>query len=105
MSVKVMIPTALRHYADGHDTVELEADRVGDVLRGLATQFPDLKKHLFAADGQLRNFVNVFVNDDNIRDRQGADTAVADGDEVMIIPAIAGGTEGIDEPRSKGFPS
>ena len=91
MPVKIMIPTALRQYAGDSDTVELDGGNVGDVLDQLGRSFPELSQHLFDADGNLRNFVNVFINDDNIRDRDGRDTALADGDELMIIPAIAGG--------------
>jgi adenylyltransferase/sulfurtransferase len=91
MSVKVMIPTALRTYADGIDTVEMTGSNVGAVLSQLAEQFPRLKPHLFDKEGNLRNFVNVFVNDDNIRDKQQKDTALKSGDEVAIVPAVAGG--------------
>lgn len=91
MPVKVLIPTALRQYAGDQDTVELEGQSAGDVLDRLGETYPELSQHLFDADGNLRNFVNVFLNDDNIRDRDGRDTPLADGDELMIIPAIAGG--------------
>ncbi len=91
MLVKVMIPTALRQYTGGSDTVEVEGDRVGDVLTHLGEAHPDLKRHLFSDAGELRSFVNVFVNDENIRDRQQQATPLAEGDEVMIIPAVAGG--------------
>lgn len=91
MSVKVLIPTALRQYADGQDTVELSGDKVAAVLDQLGGKFPDLKPHLFNDDGELRNFVNVFLNDENIRDLSGQDTAVKPGDELTIVPAIAGG--------------
>lgn len=91
MSITVMIPTALRSYAEGKDTIELEGEKVSEVLSQLGDEFPKLKPHLFNDDGSLRNFVNVFVGDNNIRDQQGMDTPVADGTEVAIIPAVAGG--------------
>lgn len=91
MSVKVLIPSALRQFADGNDTLEMEGRNVGDVLQSLADGFPQLKVHLFSEDGELRNFVNVFLNDENIRDMQRQDTPVQDGDEVVIVPAVAGG--------------
>ena len=91
MPVKVMIPTALRQYTGGLDTGELGGDRVGAVLSALGEAHPELKRHLFTDDGALRSFVNVFVNDENIRDRQQQDTPLAEGDELMIIPAVAGG--------------
>lgn len=91
MSVKVLIPSALRQFADGNDTLEMEGRNVRDVLQSLADGFPQLKVHLFSEDGELRNFVNVFLNDENIRDMQRQDTPVQDGDEVVIVPAVAGG--------------
>jgi len=93
MAVKVMIPTALRQYADGADTVELEGENVGQVLEKLTTDYPNLRTHLFASNGSLRNFVNVFVNDQNIRDTDQTETELKDGDEVAIVPAVAGGQE------------
>ncbi|QNN24395.1 molybdopterin-synthase adenylyltransferase MoeB [Planctomycetales bacterium ZRK34] len=91
MPVTVNIPTALRSYADGLDTLELEGSTVSQVLGELAEKHPKLKPHLFGDDGSLRSFVNVFVNEDNIRDKQAGDTAVSSGDEVSIVPAVAGG--------------
>ncbi len=93
MPVKVMIPTALRGYADGVDTVELPGDDVRAVLGQLTSQYPNLRPHLFSPSGELRNFVNIFVNDENIRDQQQQDTLVRDGDEVAIVPAVAGGAD------------
>lgn len=91
MAVKVSIPTALRQFADGHDTLDLDGGTVADVMSQLADRFPELKKHLFADDGSVRNFVMVFVNEDDIRDKDNMKTALSDGDEVAIVPAIAGG--------------
>ena len=91
MSVTVMIPSAMRQYADGEDTIELAADSVSNVLATLTDTHPQLKTHLLNDDGSLRNFVNVFVNDENIRDMQQDRTPVKDGDEVLIVPAVAGG--------------
>ena len=92
MPIKVMIPTALRSFAGGQNTITLEGATVGEVLGQLNEQCPELKRHLYADDGSLRNFVNVFVNDANIRDRENQDTPIADGDELSIVPSIAGGT-------------
>ena len=92
MAVTVMIPTALRTYADGADSIEARAGDVGAVLKEVAAKFPRLKPHLFSDAGELRSFVNVFVNDENIRDQQKAATPVKDGDEVAIVPAVAGGS-------------
>ena len=91
MTVKVMIPVALRQFAGGSDTVELSGQKVGDVLKQLGDKYPDLRKHLFSDDGELRNFVNVFLNDENIRDRDGQATDLKDNDELIIVPAVAGG--------------
>ena len=92
MSIKVMIPTALRQFADDQDTVEVDGENVGQVLGQLRQTYPELSRHLFDDDGQLRNFVNVFLNEDNIRDRENQDTALNDGDELIIVPAVAGGS-------------
>jgi adenylyltransferase/sulfurtransferase len=96
MAIKVMIPTALRQFADGRDTVELAGANVGQILEQLGQTFPELKRHLFSDDGVLRNFVNVYINDENIRDRNDRDTPLKDGDELTIVPAIAGGVGNSD---------
>jgi MoaD family protein len=91
MPVKVMIPTPLRPYAGKQDSVQLQAATVGEALSALTGQFGDLKKHLFSDDGRLRSFVNVYVNDEDIRYMQKDATPVKDGDVVSIVPSIAGG--------------
>jgi molybdopterin converting factor small subunit len=91
MAVKVMIPTPLRAYAGKQDSVQVQAGTVGEALSALTGQFADLKKHLFTDDGRLRSFVNVYVNDEDIRYLQKDQTAVKDGDTVSIVPSIAGG--------------
>ena len=96
MAIKVMIPTALRQFADGRDTIELEGSNVGQILEQLGQGFPELKRHLFTDDGALRNFVNVYINDENIRDRDHREIPIKDGDELTIVPAIAGGAKGED---------
>ena len=92
MPVRVLIPTALKQYADNTETIEFDGQTVNEIIDKLTSHYPNLKAHLLDDNGSLRNFVNVFVNEDNIRDQQNMDTAVADGDEVVIVPAIAGGT-------------
>ncbi|HEX5425882.1 MAG TPA: MoaD/ThiS family protein [Candidatus Acidoferrales bacterium] len=91
MSVKVIIPTPLRAYAGKQDTVELQASTVGEALTTLTARFQDLKRHLFADDGRLRSFVNVYVNDEDIRYLQKDATPLKQGDTVSIVPSIAGG--------------
>jgi molybdopterin converting factor small subunit len=91
MPVKVMIPTPLRPYAGKQDSVQLQAATVGEALSALTSQFSELKKHLYSDDGRLRSFVNVYVNDEDIRYLQKDKTPVREGDVVSIVPSIAGG--------------
>jgi adenylyltransferase/sulfurtransferase len=93
---KIMIPTALRQYAGNQETVVVEGAKVTDALKSLATQFPELSKHLFDADGKLRSFVNIYVNDEDIRYQQQNETAITENDEISIIPSIAGGTPSVE---------
>jgi sulfur-carrier protein len=91
MSVKVRIPSPLRSYTNGADVVEAQGQNVGDVLGRLKEQSPGIEQRLFKGEGQLNRFVNVYVNDEDIRFLQNLDTPVKDGDEISIVPAIAGG--------------
>ena len=92
MAVKVIIPTPLRVYAAKKDSAEVSAQTVGEALGGLTAQFADLRKHLFTDDGKLRSFVNVYLNDEDIRYMAKEATPVKDGDVVSIVPSIAGGS-------------
>ncbi|MBX3045924.1 MAG: DUF4395 family protein [Anaerolineales bacterium] len=85
------IPTPLRPYAGGQRQIEVGAANVDAALQELVAAHPDLKKHLFTEEGELRRFVNVFVNDENSRDFNGGATAIQPGDTVLILPSIAGG--------------
>ena len=87
----VSIPTPLRPHTDGQARVEASGSTVGAVLADLGTRYPDFHKRIFAADGALQQYVNVFVNNEDIRFLDDLDSAVADTDEISIIPAIAGG--------------
>ncbi|MEM6731686.1 MAG: ubiquitin-like small modifier protein 1, partial [Myxococcota bacterium] len=87
----ITLPTPLRPYADKQSEVTLEGATVGELLNGLVDTFPKLKNHLFSDDGKLRSFVNVYVNDEDIRHLQKSETPVKESDQVSIIPAIAGG--------------
>jgi len=91
MAVKVIIPTPLRPYAGKQDSAEVKAATVGEALANLTTQFGDLRKHLFTDDGKLRSFVNVYVNDEDIRYLSRENTPTKDGDTISIVPSIAGG--------------
>jgi molybdopterin converting factor small subunit len=93
MQVKVLIPTPLRAYTDKKDALLLEGRTVGELLRQLTTTHAQLKRHLYAEDGTLRNFVNVYVNDEDIRYLKNEETPVTERDIVSIIPSIAGGRE------------
>jgi molybdopterin converting factor small subunit len=101
MAVKVMIPTPLRVYAGKRDSAEFNAATVGEALGHLTSQFGDLRKHLFTEDGKLRSFVNVYVNDEDIRYLAKENTPTKDGDTISIVPSIAGGCvdffKGIEE--------
>src|SRR5438046_8010528 len=92
MAVTVLIPTPLRPFVGGRDTLELEGGSVGELLDRLTGEHAALKPHLFATDGRLRSFVNVYVNDRDIRQLAQRETPVQPGDTVSIIPSIAGGT-------------
>ena len=89
----VFIPTPLRQYVEGRDTLEVTGQTVDDVLSQLVEGHSQLRKHLYDDQGQLRRFVNIYLNDEDIRYLQKGDTPVAVGDEVSIVPAIAGGAK------------
>jgi len=91
MAVTVLIPTPLQKLTNGQGEVKAEGATVGDVVSSLEQQFPGIKERLCDANGKLRRFVNVYVNNDDIRFAQNEETALKDGDELSIIPAIAGG--------------
>ena len=88
---KINIPTALRQYAGGSGSIEVQGSTIGEALASLTELHPELKKHLYDASGKLRSFVNVYVNDEDIRYQQQENTPIKDNDEISIIPAIAGG--------------
>ncbi len=91
MATKILIPTPLRQYTDKLDAIELTAETVEDLLKALTHRYPVLKQHLFSEDGRLRSFVNVYVNDEDIRYLQKEQTKVTEKDVVSIVPSIAGG--------------
>jgi adenylyltransferase/sulfurtransferase len=91
MPVKVMIPTPLRPYAGKRASAEFQATTVGEALGHLTKEFADLRKHLFTDEGELRSFVNVYVNDEDIRYLAKENTPTKDGDTISIVPSIAGG--------------
>ena len=91
MSLKVSIPTPLRRYTDGAQVIEVSGNSVASALDSLLEQYPSLKKQLYTEDGRLRSFVNVYLNDEDIRYLERNDTAVKPGDTISIVPSIAGG--------------
>jgi molybdopterin converting factor small subunit len=87
----VKIPPVLRSATGGEKEVPAEGSNVGEVLRSLAEQHPDTAPQLFGQDGQLNRYVNVYLNDEDVRVLQGMDTPVGEGDTLVILPAMAGG--------------
>ena len=91
MPVKVRIPTPLRKLTHDEEIVQVNATTVGGAIAELQTRFPGIKERLTDDAGTVRRFVNMYVNEEDIRFLQNQDTALKDGDEISIIPAIAGG--------------
>lgn len=88
---KIHIPTPLRQYVGKQASVEVSGATVAEAMGALLEQHPDLRKHLYTEEGKLRAFVNVYVNDEDIRYLQKEATALKDGDQISIVPSIAGG--------------
>src|SRR5882762_2289155 len=95
---KVLIPTPLRQYAGKQDAVELGGRTVGEVLTELTGKYQDLRRQLYNDEGKLRSFVNVYLNDEDIRYLKKEGTPVKDGDTISIVPSIAGGATTVDAP-------
>src|SRR5271157_597760 len=91
---KVLIPTPLRQFTAKQDTVIASGDTVGEVLASLTTQFPDLRRQIFTGEGKVRSFVNVYLNDEDIRYLGKDRTPVQDADTISLVPSIAGGSAG-----------
>ncbi len=92
MKVTVRIPTALRRLTQGQGEIQIEASSIGELIEKLEEEFPGIKERLVEPNGEIRKFVNFFVNDEDIRFLNGKNTELKDGDVVSIIPAIAGGS-------------
>lgn len=91
MAIQVRIPTPLRGLTEDKEVVDAEGATVNELIENLQTRFPGLKERICDDKGELRRFVNVYLNDEDIRFKDGKGTAVKDGDEISIVPAIAGG--------------
>jgi adenylyltransferase/sulfurtransferase len=90
---KIHIPTPLRQYVGKQASVEVQGSTVGEAMSSLVAQHPELRKHLYTDEGKLRAFVNLYVNDEDIRYLQKEATTIKDGDNISIVPSIAGGAE------------
>src|SRR5437016_13854769 len=96
MPVTITIPTPLRQFADGQSEIQIDARTAGEALDKLTSTHTELRRHLFNDQNALRNFVNVYVNDEDIRHANGPDTPVNEGDTILIVPSIAGGAAVLD---------
>ena len=92
MGVLIEIPSALKQYVNNQDEVEVDGSSVEEALDSLCTQFTELKSNLFDEDGIVRNFINIYINDDDIRYAEGLKSTVKDGDNIQIVPSVAGGS-------------
>jgi adenylyltransferase/sulfurtransferase len=90
--MKILIPTPLRAFTGKKPVVEVNAQTVGEALEGLMNQNPELRRHLYSEDGKLRSFVNVYLNEDDIRYLDKESTPVKPTDTISIVPSVAGGT-------------
>lgn len=93
MSVSVRLPTIMRTHAGGNSEVNADGSTVGEVLEDLIRQFPGIAPNLKSPEGGLHKFVNLYVNDEDIRYLDKLDTKVGEGDQIAILPAVAGGAE------------
>ena len=91
MSVMVRIPTPLRRMTNGKDKVEVESDNLGDLVEKLNSEFPGFKDRLVDEEGELRYFVNIYLNGEDVRFMDGLNTSTSSGVEISIVPAVAGG--------------
>ena len=91
MGVIIRIPSPLRRITEGQDRVEVEGSTLSETINGLEDKFPGIKARLLDETGELKHFVNVYVNGEDIRFQEGIKTSVSSGDEISIVPAVAGG--------------
>ncbi len=91
MAISVLIPTPLRKFTNNQESVQASAGTVSTLLTELEANFPGMAARLTGDDGELRRFINIYVNEEDIRFLQGVQTPIADGDSISIVPAIAGG--------------
>ena len=101
MAIEVQIPGPLRTYTGQQSKVQAEGGTVGEVLQHLQSSYPDLGSQLYEQDGSVRRFINLFVNGEDVRGGGGLDTPVKDGDSIGILPAMAGGSQGVASRRNR----
>ena len=92
MAVSILVPAALRAYTERQAEIEVAGSTAGEAIADLAAKYPDIRKHIYKDDDNLRDFINVFIGDTNIKELDGLKTQIKDGDTVMLVPAIAGGS-------------
>lgn len=88
---KIYIPTALRQFTNSESEIELVGDNIKDIVENLVTTHKDLRNHLFTNEGKLRSFVNIYLNEEDIRALDNLDTKVKEDDKIILVPSIAGG--------------
>ena len=91
MAVEVRIPTVFRKFTDQHSVVEVDGGTIADVIDQLDARYPGLKEQLLAKEGELHRFVNVYLNDEDVRYLDKLDTKASEGDTVSLLPSVAGG--------------
>ena len=91
MGITILIPTPLRNLTNEQETVEASGSTVADIITDMENQFPGIGERLRDENGEIRRFVNIYLNQEDVRFKDGKDTPVTDGDEISIVPAIAGG--------------
>ena len=91
MAVQVNIPTPLRRITNGQNQIEADASNVGELLEVLDRDYPGIRERLIDEEGEIRYFVNIYLNGEDVRFLQGTDTSTSSGDEISIVPAVAGG--------------
>ncbi len=101
--MKILLPTPLRQYSNKQPSVDLPASTVGEALSGLVSRHPDLRRHLYNEDGKLRAFVNVYLNDEDVRYLDREATPVSDSDTISIVPSIAGGIDEFTDFKTDGL--
>lgn len=105
MAITIVIPTPLRQFAGGSSEIEVNAATAGDALEKLTAEHAELRKHLYNEQNKLRNFINVYVGDEDIRHLDGPETPVKDGETIMIVPSIAGGSTAVEARITQELPT